>query len=122
MLSIRLGAVAVCRAGCASELDTQLCFGQGWLQGFAAGIVFRGQSPAALSPAPCPGVVCVGGNAVDCAVHRGGGSAQVSQGHRVSGPSLGGCWSRCQPRCRFKATPEEQMSTGQLRLHNLFWV
>lgn len=52
MLSIRLGAVTVCRAGW-----TQLCFGQGWLQGFAAGIVFRGQSPAALGPAPCPGVV-----------------------------------------------------------------
>lgn len=33
-----------------------------------------------------------------------------------------GCWSRCQPRCRFKATPGEQMITGQLRLHNLFWV
>lgn len=28
----------------------------------------------------------------------------------------------CQPHCRFKAKPEEQMITGQLRLHNLFWV
>lgn len=47
---------------------------------------------------------------------------QESRGHRASGPSLGCGWSRCQPRCRFKAPPEEQMITGQLRLHNLFWV
>lgn len=76
MLSTRLGAVPVCRAGCASE--TALL----WLQGFAAGIVFRGQSPAAPSPAPCSGAAlgCAGDAQRGMAVPRCHRDTECSQG------------------------------------------
>lgn len=77
MVSIWLGADAVCRAVCASEVEKQVCFPQCSLQGFAAGMVLSWQSPAALGPAPCSGAVCSRvwpgrGNAVEwLGVHRG---------------------------------------------------
>lgn len=37
-------------------------------------------------------------------------------------PAPGPAGAGCQPRCYFKARPEEQMIAGQLRLDNLFWV
>lgn len=99
--------VCVCAGQSVPQSWTQLCCAR-------AGMCSR----AVLSwQGPCSGLWGV-------LVGHTGGSAPV-RGRRDSREGslwVGGCWSPCQPRGRFNAAPEEQMSTGQLRLHNLFWV